>query len=694
MKRLIRWIPLLLIAAGVIAFTNNFSAPFIMDDARVVTGNPNIHNLWPPWQAVFVPTRWVADLSFALSYAMGGYIPADFRLLNILIHLLSALFLYGILRRTLRLPSMGGRWENEADVLAFLVALLWTVHPLQTNCVTYIAQRIEAIMGLFMLATLYAFIRALTSPAPRFWTNVTIALCTVGMGAKEVMVTAPLLLFAYDGLLVSPSWSSALRSRWKTYIALFLTTGVFLLLFLMSVGVAAAQNLSLLGLVVSPWRYLLTQTEVITHYLRLSFVPTDLCLNYRWPIAGGWRDVWPTAVLIGALGAVTAGGLLARWRLAYPLIWFFTILAPTSSILPIPDAAFEHRMYLPLAGVLTVAVTGGFCLWKRMTARQPRQAFAQGAFHAVVILVAVWFTTLSRARNEDYISNENLWRDVVAKRPDNYRGYIALSGAYLARDREEDAIRILNNVLTRMPDYSKMPYEEIARLWNSDQTLPCVDYAFAHSLLGLAHLNQGRTNESVRHLLEAIRVSPSRGTPNLNMGRIAMAQGKYDEALMWLKRAFAREPDNQHILCTLASVYAIRKNPEPAMKLYREVLRLNPLQGFARSQLAWMLATCPKASLRNGEEAVEIAIPLVGMSDGASPKAHDILAAAYAENGDFDKAIRHATEALRLLSANKAQPLSDEPSPAGIQPTTGLSPEEVTARLQLYKKGKPYRDAP
>lgn len=694
MKHITRWFPLVLIAAAIVAFTNNFSAPFVMDDARVVTGNPNIHTLWPPWKAVFVPTRWVADITFAISYAMGGYIPADFRLLNILIHLGASLFLYGIVRRTLRLQAMGGRFQREADVLALLAALLWAVHPLQTNCVTYIAQRIEAVMGLFLLATLYAFIRAATSPHPRPWTGAAIALCAVGMGTKEVMVTAPILVLFYDALLVSSSWRAALRARWKTHLALFLTTGIFALLFLMSLGVAEGQNVSILGKMMSPWRYLLTQTEVIAHYLRLSFLPTALCLNYRWPIAGDLGDVWPSALLVAGLALVTLWGLLARKRLAFPLLWFFVILAPTSSILPLPDAAFEHRMYLPLAAIMVLAVLGGHAVWRKLAAPATSRAFVTGSFLLLAAGVACWFTGLTRARNADFLSEEVLWQDVIAKRPDNYRGYIALSGARLAQGRNEDAIRILAQLLPRMPDYSKVPYEDIERMWKDDPSLPFIEYAVTHSLLGAANLSLGKTNEAIGHLREAMRVSPSRATPNLNMGRIAMAQGKYDEALMWLKRAYAREPENQHVLCTLAAVHAIRKNPAPAMSLYRQVLRLNPMQAFARSQLAWMLATSPRAALRNGEEAVETAIPLVAMSDGRSARAQDILAAAYAENGEFEKAIRHVSEALRLLSTGNSVPLPAAESPAGQSPETALARDEVAARLKLYKAGKPYREAP
>ncbi len=694
MKQLIRWFPMILIASGILAYANSFTAPFILDDARVITGNPNIHTLWPPWKAIYVPTRWVADLTFAVNLAIGGFTPADFRMTNILIHIAAGLFLFGVVRRTLRLARFKDHFDQQADWLALSIALLWIVHPLQTGCVTYIAQRIEALMGLFYLATFYCFIRGLSSPHPRRWTNAALALCAIGMGTKEVMATAPVLIFIFDGLLVSSSWKEAVRSRWKTHLALFMTIGIFAMLFLMGIGIARGQGVTLLGRMVSPWRYLLTQTEVIIHYLRLSFVPTSLCLNYNWPIAKGLAEVWPSAGVIVTLGLVTLAALLKRNAMAFPLVWMFVILAPTSSILPIPDAAFEHRMYLPLAGLVTWVVIGGHTWWQQRSARMNTRALVYAVSFIAVAGPALWFTALTYSRNIDYLSTETMWADIIEKRPDNPRGYIALSGSLINQGRDQAAIRLLNRALKRLPDYSTQTYEEIRQQWNADMYIPCVDYAVAHSLLGAAYLNSGNTNEAISNLREAMRVSPSRPVPYLNMGRIAMAQKKYQEATMWLKFSLMHDPENQDTLCILATLLALQQNWTSSINYFESALKLNPTHGFARAQLAWMLATCPDATVRNGPKAVERALPLIPMSEGKSARAFDILAAAFAETGAFDKAVKYAEEALRILSTNATlPPLTGHTSVTPIV-TQGFSAEEITQRINLYKQKLPYREAP
>ncbi len=694
MKNLSRWFPFLLCVAAVLAYSNSFSAPFIMDDRRMVIENASLHTLWPPWKAILCPPRWVSDLSFALNVAIGGYTPADFRVTNILIHTIVSLFLYGIVRRTLRLPRLQPTFGEYADPLALTTALLWVVHPLGTNCVTYVAQRIEAIMALFLLATLYCFIRTVTSHHPRRWAGATIAFCAVGMGTKEIMATAPLLLFLYDGIFISPSWSAAWRTRWKLHLALWLTTAIFGLLLLMNMGLAVARNEPLLGRLCSPWQYLLTQTQVITHYLRLVYWPDALCINYRWPIATELAAVWPTTLSLSLLGMGTLIGLLTRKTFAFPLAAMFVILAPTSSFLPIPDAAFEHRMYLPMAGLLALTVTVFFAAWLRLVSRLESRRLAGAGFFLLAFGIATCALVLTRTRNTDFLSEDTLWQDVIRKRPGNFLGYVALANDSTTKGRNAKAIRILEDILPSMPDYSRMSFPEIVQARRTNPSNPDKEYSMAHSILGFAYLNLGRTNESVRHLREAIRVYPLRPTPYLNMGRIAMADGKLAESAFWLKQAYARNPRNQDVLCTLASVESMRGNWDFAVRLYRETLRLNPMHGFARSQLAWIRATCPVEKCRDGATALQLAQPLVAMSRGRSPRAYDILGAAYAEAGQFEKAVESANQALQLLSRTEESRKEHSGTPDAGQAMIRKRMDEISGRIALYKQGKPYRETP
>jgi tetratricopeptide (TPR) repeat protein len=671
LDRITKWFPLALLAAAVVAYANSFPGPFIFDDSRAVTNNPNVYTLWPPWKAVLVPTRFVADLSFAVNFALSDLTAADYRITNVLIHVLGGWLLFGIMWRTLSLPRFADRFAVSAKPLGFAVAMLWVVHPLQTESVTYIAQRIEALMGLFYLLVFYCFIRGLDSPRPRPWFNASVAACAVGMGTKEIIVTVPLMLFLYDSLFVSTSWREALRARWKVYLAMLLTLGIFAMLFLMGMA-KAMESGGLFERAITPWRYLMTQAGVIPHYLKLCFIPTSLCLSYRWPFAQSLAEVWRPALVVLGLLVITLWGLLRRRAFAFPLAWLFVILAPTSSVMPLADAAFEHRMYLPLAGVIALVVLGGYRASERFLQRSPRlRAWHPAVAILLAALVTVWFVTLTRARNLDYRSEDAIWRDVLKKRPDNYKVAVAVSGALIGESKFEEATTLLTNLFARLPDFAKMSFDDIQRQYLQNPSLPCVEYAMGHNNLGVVYLNQSRWEEAKTEFREAMRVFPANYIGYFNTGRIAFFQGNPQDAIKWWKLSLLKKKDDTDCLSLLASTYALQGDQTNAIKYYRNVLKWKPNHPFARSQLAWTLATSADSRIRNGQEALALARALPEMSGDASARAYDILAAALAETGRFEEAVACAGQALRL--APKAT--------------------DVEQRLKLYQQRQPYHES-
>ena len=218
---------LVIICVGLYAYHNSLRGPFVFDDVPAIRDNPTIHQLWPPWQALSPPqadnpvtARPVVNLSLAVNYALGGLNVWGYHVVNLAIHILGALVLYGVVRRTLLCASLRERYGDEARWLALAVALIWVVHPLQTESVTYLIQRTESLMGLFFLLTLYCVIRGSTSSGRRGWYAAAIVCCALGMGSKEVMVVAPLTVLLYDRAFLSGSFREALRARAALYAGL------------------------------------------------------------------------------------------------------------------------------------------------------------------------------------------------------------------------------------------------------------------------------------------------------------------------------------------------------------------------------------------------------------------------------------------------------------------------------------------
>ena len=368
----------ILLASTAFAYATSFAGVFVFDDEPAIVENPHIRTLWPPAAAMSAPVgttlsgRPAAALTFAANYALAPTEARDaFRLApsastvqverflqnvwgyhaaNLLIHLGAALALFGVVRRTLQMFPPGRGVRERASVLALSCAVLWAVHPLTTSAVTYIVQRVESLMALCVLLTLYCSIRAWSGS--RWWIAAAVSACAAGMASKESMVAAPLLVVIWDAVFsaVQP-WRELLHRRRLLYAGLASTW------ILLAVLVAGAHRPDAAGFGFAEWpwwRYLMTQSGVITHYLRLVVWPSPLVFDYDWRPSTLLASLLPS-LLIGVLLFLGAVALYRRRPLGFAIAAFFLLLAPTSSVLPVvTEVAAEHRMYLPLA--LAIAV--------------------------------------------------------------------------------------------------------------------------------------------------------------------------------------------------------------------------------------------------------------------------------------------------------------------------------------------------
>ncbi|MGO8702998.1 MAG: glycosyltransferase family 39 protein, partial [Candidatus Brocadiia bacterium] len=413
-----------LLLAGLAAYSDSFRGAFIFDDATFVD-EPGARTLWPVWPTL-AAQRPVVQFSLALCYSIGGPGIMSYHIFNVTVHLLAALALFGIVRRTLTVPALKGRFDPKAaTAIAFSAALIWLLHPLQTEAVTYIVQRSESLMGLFYLLTLYCFIRSASSARPVRWHAAAVACCLLGMASKEVMISAPLVVLLYDRIFFTGSVGETLWRRRGFYLGLAATW----LVLGRSLGEAVGAHAVSAGFNLpqaTPLEYARSEFDVILHYLRLAFLPVGLCLDYDWPIAKGIRDIAPGAVVVGGLLAATTWALARQPMWGFAGAWFFLVLALTSSIMPIRDLAFEHRMYLPLAALIVPATVAAYLLIERLARRPPETDAPLGRAGgviaiALVVAVAGTFGALTFLRNRDYRSAIAIWKDTTDKRKDNAR---------------------------------------------------------------------------------------------------------------------------------------------------------------------------------------------------------------------------------------------------------------------------------
>ncbi|HXJ82351.1 MAG TPA: tetratricopeptide repeat protein [Candidatus Methylomirabilis sp.] len=569
-------------AAGFAVYATSFQGAFFFDDHTAIRDNRDIGQLWPPWAwqprgESAVAWRPIAGLSLAINYALGGTRVWGYHAFNVIVHVLAGLVLFGVVRRTLAGPTLRDRYGNQAPWLAMAISLVWLVHPLQTESVTYVVQRTELLMGLFFLLTLYGVIRGHDSPRAGAWYIGAILACALGMGSKEVMVTAPLVVLAYDRVFLSGSFRELFRSRAVVYAGLATTWLPFLYRLLREGDLRSESAGFGLGSV-TPWDYARTQVGVIVHYLRLSLWPHPLVVDYYdWPVAKSLRDVAPDAVIILTLLGATVWALRRQPALGFLGVWFFLILAPTSSVLVLlGEFAAERRMYLPLAAVVTLVVICAYEAIERLSARLAVRSPSAKAAEAILLVTAVLALGYATVRrNEDYRSEASILLDLVSKRPDNARAHSNVGAALFRQRRLAEALHHFSEAVRLKPDYPQARNnlgavlleqgrlaEASAQFAEALRLKP--DYADAHANMGAVLQRSGHTEEAIPQYTEAIRLAPTHALAHSNLGLALMEQGKLDEAARQFETALSLDPSRQDTRRALANLKQAAGRTGPA----------------------------------------------------------------------------------------------------------------------------------
>lgn len=626
-------VAVVLITAGAWAYQMSFAGAFVFDDFSAIAQNPNIRSLWPLTRAMAAPPdtplagRPVASLTFALNYALAPPDARDvfepmpagataeeatrfagniwgYHLLNLAIHLAAGLALFGVVRRTLRTDRLRPHLGSAATSLSLAIALLWLVHPLQTEAVTYVVQRVESLMGLFVLLALYCSIRAADSTRSRLWTGAAILSAALGVGSKEVAALVPVLVMAWDWVFLASVPAGRVRAsaiwrvRWPLYAGLVATA---LLLVIFEQG-ARPKSVGLWLDGWTPWTYLLTESGVLVHYIRLACWPSPLILDSYWPMVTSLGDVAAPVALLALLAALTVTGLARRNPLGFLGAWFFVILAPTSSVLPIAtEVAAERRMYLPLAAVIALAVVCAYLvsqfLLARFAADRMRRPVGLAAGALLLSCIALLLGIGTRARSLDYATDEHIWRDTIRKQPTNARARAALGA----------------------------------------------DLAIA-----------GRYQEAETELLVALSLDASRAETLSNLGAAEFALGKLDASITHLERAVALRPEYIDAHRNLAEAYRARHQDALAVWHFRRVLEARPDHTVVLTHLALILAVSSDDAVRDGAKALELASRAVSLTSRRDAVSLAAMAAALAELDRFDAAVATLQEAIALTSANPA----------------------------------------
>ena len=391
--------------ATFLAYANSFRGVFVLDDIPDILQNPAMRSLQTPVATMFhghkLPARALPYLTFAVDHALWGTDPFGYHVTNLVIHIIAVIALFDLAQVTLTSPRVRGRFGGLAVPLAAGIALLWAVHPLQTQSVTYVYQRIESLNGMFCLIALTAFARAAFGGWSRWWLGVSYDWCFVAGDLRAIV------------------------SRWRWYASVA-TTWLLLALQIAaqagSYGEFSEQSHTVVD-------YALTQPGVILRYITMTFWPFGQQIHYDWPIARQPADWLPHLLVLAVPIVITLSGFWQRAPWSWLGVAFFLALGPTSSFMPVKSPIGEQRMYLPLAAVLAAVLLGSTAILQSLSPARSEQdrPVWPWLLAAGTLFWATWLGSLTHRRNELYHDRARFWADHIVQDPKNPTAFAQLS---------------------------------------------------------------------------------------------------------------------------------------------------------------------------------------------------------------------------------------------------------------------------
>jgi len=569
---------LLLIALAVLlTYYHSLDVPFYLDDFSSIQENPLIYD-WHGWDSLrklweSAPMRFVGSLSFVLNYQTGQFNVWGYHLLNIAIHLLNGWLVYALLASLLRTPRLQAVPPLVKTWLPLLTALLFVLHPLHIQAVTYIVQRLAALAVLFYLAALVAFIQARLSPPGKIrwrWAALCLLLALLALLTKQNTVTLPLMMLLIGGVFFGDDLVT-LKRIWQLLLGgVAVLGGVWLVLALTHnynpFSLAAMETLTRDTAQISRLDYLAVQMSVLWHYIRLFFLPFGLHIDYDPQPLTGFANLGVLLALAGHLLVLgTALYQARRWPLlAFAILFYYLAHSVESSLIPIRDVVFEHRTYLPDVGLCLLSA---WLVLQGWTSAQSRLqgAPAQGTPLGLLLIVTVLLgglATLTWQRNQLWRDPIALWQHNVQQAPNKARGWSILGKHLIQAERPQEGIAALQQAI---------------RLQQATQGSNISTFDIINLIVGLKMLKKYDQALAITETALAQKLPPMlRSKFLINKSNVYFEQKQYAPAEQALKEAIAVYPQSITARANLASLLGSTGRYDEAEALYLEVLRLDP----------------------------------------------------------------------------------------------------------------------
>jgi len=544
---------------GLLAYSNTFSSPMVFDDFVQIVANPAVHSfdlptLW--WQ---FPTRIIPYLTLAANYSTGQLDVFGYHVVNLVVHLATAGLVYLLTYLLAGLTDL----RKHSYLIAGAAALLFVSHPVQTQAVTYIVQRIASVAAMFYVLGLVLYIQARKLGGFNWLYVAAILAVVLGMFSKEIAFTMPIAIIMIEVFFFQKFSSGMSWLSYKRLLTRMLPIAMLMLIIPATLWVRqprivelstmfereAARSITAGTTDISRGQYLLTEFNVVRTYLRLMVLPVQQNLDYDYPLASSLWNARTMASLLLLLAIFGFGAwLYPRNRLAsFGIIFFFLAVSVESSFIPIRDVIFEHRLYLPSVG-FSLAVAAGFAYLLKRFPLYNKQLLTGG------ILVILVLSGGTFVRNKVWASELSLWQDVVNKSPDKARPHSNLGAAYV-----------------KLGEMS-LAAEHLERAIEVDS-----EYAEAYNNLGLIKTKEGDLEEASELFTKSIHISPNYAHAVNNLGVALLKRGLLEPAVSELERAVRINSNYLDARVNLGVAYVEQGKMNLAEEQFRKVLEIDPV---------------------------------------------------------------------------------------------------------------------
>ena len=705
------------ILAGIafLLYANSFRVPWQFDDRPNIVDNPIIHFhtisadrlLRLLTNSYSESIRFFSYFTFALNFYFGGVNVFGYHLVNLLIHTITGLLVFWFVLLTLNLPSQNGRYESIGIKVAFLTSAIFIAHPVQTQSVTYIVQRMTSMAGMFYLLSMIFYIKGRLSSGKEQ------VFYYIGMGLSGL-----LSIFSKENAFVLPFFIALYEvfffRRWEGKSLHWPMLKISLILIVLGLVGFVLLGGKYLHVIEEGYQYrdftmserVLTQFRVVLYYLTLMIYPhpSRLNLDYDFTVSKSLFDPITTILSLILLILFIGIGLwkMKKWPLlSFFIFWYFGNLIIESSIFPL-DMVYEHRLYLPSIGPIFLFSLLLVKIWEKWAPIEKREAIFIGLV-MVMILPLSWSTI---ERNSIWRSEFELWTDCVKKSPHKGRPHYNLGYHYYINGQIKKAVEEFELALKLDPkmapahfnlgviDYNEGRLDEASDRFRKALTLR-PQYAQAYAYLGEINYRKGKTEEGLAEFERALRMDPDNIRTLTYMGQAYLRNGDLEKALIDFKRVVMIDPNHIEALVNLGEIYIKKGMYDQAFLEIQRTLKLNSNHSYAHSLLG--IIYLQKGMLDEGIAAFHQALQI----DSKDVVALTNLGIAYRYKGMIDEAISQFQKVLiikpndeeahmNLGEAYLARGKTDETTKE-LEKALKINPRSIAARFTLgevyFKQG-------